>query len=71
MPKISLKVSPDITARVGAIQQRLSSENGENCSPEGMLGELIVIGLDRIAKNEGEFPPHFRPPKIKLHGAGM
>ncbi len=58
MPRLSLDVPKDVLSRVEVIKERVQKP-GANYSTEGMLRDLVVLGLDAIAQKGGNPSIHF------------
>jgi hypothetical protein len=58
MPKLSLDVPKDVLSRVEVVKERLQ-RLGVSYSTEGMLRDLVVLGLDALAQKGGDPSIHF------------
>jgi hypothetical protein len=58
MPKLSLDVPKDVLSRVEVVKRRLQKP-GATYSTEGMLRDLVVLGLDALAQKGGDPSVHF------------
>ena len=58
MPRLSLDLPKDVLSRVDVIKERLQKP-GATYSTEGMLSDLVVLGLDALAQKGGDPSIHF------------
>ena len=69
MPRLSLDVPEDVLSRVEVIKERLQ-KLGVAYSTEGMLRDLVVLGLDALAQKGGDPSVHFARLNAKERSTG-
>ena len=69
MPRLSLDVPKDVLSRVEVVKARLQKP-GATYSTEGMLRDLVVLGLDALARKGGDPSVHFARLNAKERSTG-
>jgi hypothetical protein len=69
MPKLSFNVPKDVLSRIEVVKGRLQKP-GATCSTEGMLRDLVVLGLDALAQKGGDPSVHFARLSAKERSTG-